>query len=131
MVIVLWSKKKAILFFCVVPEIEFSDSSQSRELSYILNQKKIFLNEIKYLIYSVSGFYCCEGSALLKQLFHLIGAGLQVQRCSPLSSRQDHGWQHPRRHGPGGAENSIPVPKANRRLTPQAARRKVSKSTTQ
>ena len=32
---------------------------------------------------------------------HLIGTGLQVQRFSALSS-----WQHPGRHGTGGAESS-------------------------
>jgi hypothetical protein len=37
---------------------------------------------------------------------HLIGAGLQVQRFSPLSSWQE-AWQHPGRHGAGeGAESS-------------------------
>jgi hypothetical protein len=36
---------------------------------------------------------------------HLIGAGLQVQRFSPLSSRQE-AWQHPSRHGAGGAESA-------------------------
>jgi hypothetical protein len=35
---------------------------------------------------------------------HLIGAGLQVQRFSPLSSWWE-AWQHPGRHGArGGAE---------------------------
>jgi hypothetical protein len=37
---------------------------------------------------------------------HLIEAGLQVQRFSPLSSRQEGAWQHPGRHGVGGAEGS-------------------------
>jgi len=37
---------------------------------------------------------------------YLIGAGLQVQRFSPLSSWQE-AWQHPGRHGAGeGAESS-------------------------
>jgi hypothetical protein len=37
---------------------------------------------------------------------HLIGAGLQVQRFSSLSSRWE-AWQHPGRHGAGkGAEIS-------------------------
>ena len=36
---------------------------------------------------------------------HLIGAGLQVQRFSPLSSRWKT-WQHSGRHGAGGAESS-------------------------
>ena len=36
---------------------------------------------------------------------HLIGAGLPLQKFSPLSSWQE-AWQHLCRHGPGGAENS-------------------------
>ena len=36
---------------------------------------------------------------------HLIGTGLQVRRFSPVSSRQG-AWQHPSRHGVGGAEGS-------------------------
>jgi hypothetical protein len=36
---------------------------------------------------------------------HLIGAGLQVQKFSPLSPRQE-AWQHPGRHGTGGAKSS-------------------------
>jgi hypothetical protein len=35
----------------------------------------------------------------------LIGADLQVQRFSPLSSWQE-AWQHPGRHGAGGAQSS-------------------------
>jgi hypothetical protein len=35
---------------------------------------------------------------------HLTGAGLQVQRFSPVSSRLT--WQHPGRHGRGRAESS-------------------------
>jgi hypothetical protein len=36
---------------------------------------------------------------------HLIGAGLQVQRFGPLSSRLEH-WQPPGRHSIGGGESS-------------------------
>ena len=36
--------------------------------------------------------------------WHLVGAGLQVLRFSPLSSSQE-AWQHPGRHGTGGAES--------------------------
>jgi hypothetical protein len=35
---------------------------------------------------------------------HLIRAGLQVQRVSPLSWQE--AWQHPGRHGTGGAKRS-------------------------
>jgi hypothetical protein len=41
----------------------------------------------------VLGFYCFEQTPWLKQLLkgqQLIGSGLQVQRFSPLSSRQEH-----------------------------------------
>jgi hypothetical protein len=31
---------------------------------------------------------------------HLVGAGLQLQRFSPL-------WQHPGRHSPGGTKSSM------------------------
>jgi hypothetical protein len=41
---------------------------------------------------------------------HLIGAGLQVQRFSPLSSRQEHGSIQAGIHGAGGAESSAPSP---------------------
>ena len=37
---------------------------------------------------------------------HLIGAGLQVQGFSPLSSRWEHGSIQVGRHGAGGAESS-------------------------
>jgi hypothetical protein len=43
---------------------------------------------------SVLGFHCCEQTPQPRQLLqgqHLIGAGLQVQRFSPLSSRQETG----------------------------------------
>jgi hypothetical protein len=40
-------------------------------------------------------------AALIGQ--HLIGAGQQLQRFSPLSLRA---WQHPGRHGAGRAESS-------------------------
>ena len=36
---------------------------------------------------------------------HLIGAGLQVQRFSPLSSWWE-AWQHPGRHGAGRVKSS-------------------------
>ena len=40
-------------------------------------------------------FYCCEQTPWPRQLLqrqqHLIGADLQVQRCSPFSSRWEHG----------------------------------------
>ena len=35
---------------------------------------------------------------------YLIGSGLQVQRFSPLLCCET--WQHPSRHGAGGAESS-------------------------
>jgi hypothetical protein len=54
----------------------------------------------------VLGFNCCEQAPRPRQLLkgHLIGPGFQVQRFSPLSSRQEGAWQHPGRHGAGGAE---------------------------
>jgi hypothetical protein len=42
-------------------------------------------------------------ATLIKE--YLIGAGLQFQRFSPLSSKHE-AWQHPARHGAGGAESS-------------------------
>jgi hypothetical protein len=44
-----------------------------------------------------------QGNSYKEQ--HLIGAGLQVQRFSPLSSRQG-AWQRPGRHGAGGGAES-------------------------
>jgi hypothetical protein len=55
----------------------------------------------------------------------LIGAGLQVQRFSPLPSRREHG-----RHGAGGAESSSSCSKVKREKTVlQGTRRRISKST--
>ena len=48
--------------------------------------------------------HCEQGNVPKEQ--HLIGAGLQLQRFSPLSSWWE-AWQHPGRHGAGeGAESS-------------------------
>ena len=59
---------------------------------------------------------------------HLIGAGLQVQRFSPLSSRQEHGSHG--RHGIGIFENSTSCSKVKQEKTSiQAARRRVYKPT--
>jgi hypothetical protein len=56
---------------------------------------------------------------------HLFRAGLQVQRFSPLSSRQE-AWQHPGRHGTGGAESSISCSKGKKEKTvSHVARRRV------
>ena len=52
------------------------------------------LRETIQMIWPVLGIYCCEQTPWQKQLLwgqHLIGAGLQVQRFSPVSSRQEHG----------------------------------------
>ena len=48
---------------------------------------------VSFSIIFVLGFYCCEQTPRPRQLLegHLTGAGLQVQRFSPLSSRRDHG----------------------------------------
>jgi hypothetical protein len=45
-----------------------------------------------------------QGKSYKKQ--HLLGAGLQVQRFSPLSLRWG-AWQYPGRHGTGRAESSM------------------------
>jgi hypothetical protein len=44
-----------------------------------------------------------QGNSYKQQ--HLIGAGLQVQRFSPLSSWKE-AWQHAGRHGAEGAKSS-------------------------
>jgi hypothetical protein len=43
---------------------------------------------------SVLWFYCCEQTPRPRQLLygqHFMGTGLQAQKFSPLSSRQEHG----------------------------------------
>jgi len=58
---------------------------------------------------------------------HLIGAGLQIQKFSPLSSRQEHGSIQA---GMGQEElSSTSSPEGSQEQTehPQAARRRVSK----
>jgi hypothetical protein len=62
---------------------------------------------------SVLGLYCCEetphpnhGNSYKGK--HLIGDGLQVQRCSPLSS-WGKAWQHRGRHGAGGGAESSTI----------------------
>ena len=59
---------------------------------------------------TVLGFHCCEQTPWSRQLLerkHLIGAGLQFQRFSPLSSQWE-AWQCAGRLGAGeGAESSI------------------------
>jgi hypothetical protein len=58
---------------------------------------------------------------------HLIGATLQVQRFSPLSSKLE-AWHLPGRHGTGeGGESSMSCSKENQKTYFQVARRKVSK----
>jgi hypothetical protein len=67
-----------------------------------------------------------QGNSYKEQ--HLTEAGLQVQRFSPLSSRQET-WQHPGRHGAGGAESSTSSCKGIQEQTVfQASRPRVSKS---
>jgi hypothetical protein len=44
-----------------------------------------------------------EGNSYTRK--HLTGDGLQFQSFSPLSSWWE-AWQHPGRHGTGGAESS-------------------------
>ena len=60
---------------------------------------------------TVLGFHCCEETPLTKATYkrkHFIGAGLQIQRLSPLSSWWQV-WQRLDRHGAGeGAESSTP-----------------------
>ena len=53
---------------------------------------------------------CDHGNSYKGQ--HLIGAGFQVQRFSPLSSRQE-AWQRLGRHGAGEAESSTSSSKGN------------------
>ena len=66
-----------------------------------------------------------QGKSYTKQ--HLTGAGLQVQRFSPLSS-QAGAWQHPGRHGEGGAESSTSSYEGCKQNTGfQAARMRVLK----
>jgi hypothetical protein len=55
---------------------------------------------------------------------HLIGAGLQVQRFSPLSS-----WQHLGRHDAEGAESSTLSEGKNEKTDSLLARKRVSKPT--
>ena len=60
---------------------------------------------------------------------HLTEADLQFQRCSSLSSRLET-WQHPGRHGAGGAESSTSSSKGIQEQTrSQADRRMVSNLT--
>lgn len=60
---------------------------------------------------------------------HLIGAGLQVQRFSPLSSWWE-ACQLPGRHGAGGAESSTACYEGKQKTTVfQEARKRVSKPT--
>ena len=47
---------------------------------------------------------------------HLIKAGLQLQRFSPLSLWQE-AWQHAGRHGAGGAESSTSLSKGGQEQT--------------
>jgi hypothetical protein len=61
---------------------------------------------------------------------HLIGAGLQVQRFSPLSSRWE-AWQHPGRHDAGEGAESTSCSERNQKTNFHAARRRVSKPTPQ
>jgi hypothetical protein len=54
----------------------------------------MYLYLYDYIYMSYLEFYCCEETPWPSQLLirqHLIGAGLKVQRFSPLSSRQEHG----------------------------------------
>ena len=58
---------------------------------------------------------------------HFIGAGLQFQRFSPLSSWQE-AWQCAGRHGAGeGAESSVSHSEGKQKIGFQAAHRRVSK----
>jgi hypothetical protein len=60
---------------------------------------------------------------------HLIGAGLQVPRFSPLSSRQE-AWQYPGRHGAGGDDSSTSCSEGEQEKTvSHLTRRRVSKPT--
>jgi hypothetical protein len=60
---------------------------------------------------------------------HLIGAGLQIQRFSPLSSWWE-AWQHPGRPGAGGPLCSTSSSVGNQKKTDfQAAKRRGSKPT--
>ena len=60
---------------------------------------------------------------------HLIGAGLQFQRFSPLSLGQE-AWQYPDSHGSGGAESSTSCSKVNQEKTgSHVVRRRISKPT--
>jgi hypothetical protein len=60
---------------------------------------------------------------------HLTGAGFLVLRFSPLSSRQE-AWQHPGRHGTGGAESSTSYSEGKQKTAVfQEARRRVLKPT--
>ena len=69
-----------------------------------------------------------QGNSYKRQQ-HLTGAGLQVQRFSPLSSRQE-AWQHLGRHGTGGAESSTSCSEGKQKTAVfQAARVKVLKPT--
>jgi hypothetical protein len=59
---------------------------------------------------------------------HLIGTGLQILRLSPLSSKWET-WQHPGRHGAGGAESSTSCSEDKQKTDSHMARRRVSKPT--
>lgn len=65
-----------------------------------------------------------QGNSYKEQ--HLIGAGLQILRFSPLSSWRE-AWWHLGRHGTGGAESSTSYSKGKQKTLLQTARRRVSK----
>jgi hypothetical protein len=58
---------------------------------------------------------------------HFIRAGLQVQSSNLLPSWQET-WQHPGRHGIGGAESSTSSSKSQEQTVSQASRRRVLKA---
>jgi len=62
---------------------------------------------------------------------HLLGAGLQVQRFNPLSSRQEHGSIQAGMVQEEPSSTSSPEGSQEQTEHPQAARRRVSKPTSQ
>jgi hypothetical protein len=74
------------------------------------------------------GFYCCEKkphSQGNSHKEHLIGAGFQVNVRSIINKAR--AWQHPGRHGAGGAESSTSLSKDKQKTDFQAARTRVLK----
>jgi hypothetical protein len=110
-----------------ISEMWGSVSCEREEDRYLLSLGAEEISQISVLVkFTVVKRHHDQGNSYKGQ--HLIGAGLLVQRFSPLLSRQE-AWQHPGRHGAGRALSSDFIKRKPGADCFQASRRKVSKPT--